>query len=121
MTNSSSGNAIEAYNRASSGSLTPAGTYPTGGDGGTLGSGHSIVVSQDGSVVVNGASTSPGAKPHRPRHHRRGGVVRRPVPYVQAGRPGKVDAYRIGPGESLARTGSVTVPGAAGGESIAAS
>jgi 6-phosphogluconolactonase len=53
MTNSSSGNAIEAYTRASDGSLTPAGTYPTGGDGGTLGSGHSIVVSRDGSVVVN--------------------------------------------------------------------
>jgi 6-phosphogluconolactonase len=53
MTNSPAGNAIEAYTRASDGSLTPAGTYPTGGTGGTLGSGHSIVVSRDGSVVVN--------------------------------------------------------------------
>ncbi len=53
MTNSPTGNAIEAYARASDGSLTPAGTYPTGGDGGALGSGHSIVVSRDGSVVVN--------------------------------------------------------------------
>ena len=53
MTNSPTGNAIEAYARASDGSLTPSGTYPTGGDGGTLGSGHSIVVSRDGSVVVN--------------------------------------------------------------------
>jgi 6-phosphogluconolactonase len=53
MTNSASGNAIEAFARAGDGSLTPAGTYPTGGDGGTLGSGHSIVVSRDGSVVVN--------------------------------------------------------------------
>jgi len=53
MTNSPSGNAIEAYARASDGSLTPTGTYPTGGNGGTLGSGHSIVVSGDGSVVVN--------------------------------------------------------------------
>jgi len=53
MTNSSGGNAIEAYARAGDGSLTPAGTYPTGGDGGALGSGHSIVVSRDGSVVVN--------------------------------------------------------------------
>ena len=34
-------------------SLTPAGTYPTGGDGGTLDSGHSIAVSRDGRVVVN--------------------------------------------------------------------
>jgi hypothetical protein len=53
MTNSSGGNAIEAYARASDGSLTPDGTYPTGGNGGALGSGHSIVVSRDGSVVVN--------------------------------------------------------------------
>jgi len=53
MTNSPGGNAIEAYARASDGSLTPAGTYPTGGDGGTLGSGHSITASRDGSVVVN--------------------------------------------------------------------
>jgi hypothetical protein len=41
--------------------------------------------------------------------------------YVQAGGPGNVDAYRIGPGGSLAETGSVTVPGAVGGEGIAAS
>ena len=53
MTNSPAGNAIEAYTRAGDGSLTPAGTYPTGGTGGALGSGHSIAVSRDGSVVVN--------------------------------------------------------------------
>jgi hypothetical protein len=41
--------------------------------------------------------------------------------YVQAGGPGDVDAYRIGPGGALAQTGSVTVPGAVGGEGIAAS
>ncbi len=40
--------------------------------------------------------------------------------YVQAGGPGNVDAYRIGPGGSLTQTGSVTVPGAVGGEGIAA-
>ena len=53
MTNSPAGNAIEAYARAGDGSLTPAGTYPTGGTGGALGSGHSIAVPRDGSVVVN--------------------------------------------------------------------
>ena len=54
MTNSASGNAIEAFARASDGSLTPAGTYPTGGDGSALlNGGHSIVVSRDGSVLVN--------------------------------------------------------------------
>jgi 6-phosphogluconolactonase (cycloisomerase 2 family) len=40
--------------------------------------------------------------------------------YVQAGGPGNVDAYRINPGGSLTETGSVTVPGAAGGEGIVA-
>jgi 6-phosphogluconolactonase (cycloisomerase 2 family) len=41
--------------------------------------------------------------------------------YVQAGGPGNVDAYRIGHGGALTETGSVTVPGAIGGEGIAAS
>ncbi len=41
--------------------------------------------------------------------------------YVQAGGPGDVDVYRIGPGGALTETGSVTVPGAIGGEGIAAS
>ena len=53
MTNSPGGNVIEAYARAGDGTLIPAGTYPTGGDSGTLDSGHSIVVSGDGRVVVN--------------------------------------------------------------------
>ena len=53
MTNSPGGNVIEAYARAGDGALTPAGTYATGGDGGTLDSGHSITVSGDGRVVVN--------------------------------------------------------------------
>jgi hypothetical protein len=43
----------EAYARASDGSPAPAGTYPTGGNGGALGYGDSIAVSGDGSVVVN--------------------------------------------------------------------
>lgn len=53
MANSPAGNAIEAYARPTDGSLTPVGTYPTGGDGRALGSGHSIVVSCDGSLVVS--------------------------------------------------------------------
>jgi 6-phosphogluconolactonase (cycloisomerase 2 family) len=40
--------------------------------------------------------------------------------YVQAGGPGNVDAYRINPDGSLTQTGSVTVPGAVGGEGIVA-
>ncbi|HEY7100079.1 MAG TPA: hypothetical protein VH573_00370 [Mycobacteriales bacterium] len=40
--------------------------------------------------------------------------------YVQAGAAGIVDAYRIGAGGSLTPVGSVTVPGAVGGEGIVA-
>ncbi len=41
--------------------------------------------------------------------------------YVQAGAAGIVDEYAVGSGGSLTEIGSVTVPGAAGGEGIAAS
>jgi len=41
--------------------------------------------------------------------------------YAQAGANGIVDEYRVTPGGSLTPIGSVTVPGAAGGEGIAAS
>jgi 6-phosphogluconolactonase (cycloisomerase 2 family) len=40
--------------------------------------------------------------------------------YVQAGGPGNVDAYLINADGSLTETGSVTVPGAVGGEGIVA-
>lgn len=40
--------------------------------------------------------------------------------YVQAGGPGNVDGYRIGSDGSLTAVGSVSVPGAAGGEGIVA-
>lgn len=41
--------------------------------------------------------------------------------YVQAGRAGQVDAFRIASDGSLTSIGSLTVPGAVGGEGIAAS
>jgi hypothetical protein len=41
--------------------------------------------------------------------------------YAQTGAKGAVDEYRINPGGSLTAIGSATVPGAAGGEGIAAS
>ncbi len=41
--------------------------------------------------------------------------------YVQAGQAGQVDAFRVTTSGSLTPLGSVTVPGAAGGEGIAAS
>jgi len=39
--------------------------------------------------------------------------------YVQAGGPGAVDEFAVGPNGSLSKIGSVTVAGAAGGEGIA--
>jgi 6-phosphogluconolactonase len=60
MTNAIDGNALLAFQRDARGKLTPAGTFPTGGKGtgAGLGSGHSIVVSDDGRevVVVNAGS-----------------------------------------------------------------
>src|SRR3954449_10233277 len=60
LTNSPAGNAVAAFDRAPDGSLTPAGTYATGGlgTGAGLGSANSIVVSRDGRYVlaVNAAS-----------------------------------------------------------------
>jgi hypothetical protein len=41
--------------------------------------------------------------------------------YVQTGGNGIVDEFAIGTGGSLTKIGSVTVPGAAGGEGIVAS
>jgi 6-phosphogluconolactonase (cycloisomerase 2 family) len=41
--------------------------------------------------------------------------------YVQAGAAGIVDEFSVGAGGALTKVGSVTVPGAAGGEGIAAS
>jgi hypothetical protein len=40
--------------------------------------------------------------------------------YVQTGAAGIVDEYRIGHSGALTQIGSVTVPGAVGGEGIAA-
>src|SRR4051812_39304382 len=60
LTNSTAGNAVAVFDRAPDGSLTPAGTYATGGlgTGAGLGSAGSIVVSADGRYVlaVNAAS-----------------------------------------------------------------
>jgi 6-phosphogluconolactonase len=62
MTNAVSGNQIIAFHRSENGSLSPAGTFATGGNGsGTgLGSGHSLVTTENGRyvIVVNAGSNS---------------------------------------------------------------
>src|SRR5437588_13036313 len=62
ITNGASSNEVLAFHRAANGELTPAGTFPTGGTGtgASLGSGHSLVVADDGRelVVVNAGSST---------------------------------------------------------------
>src|SRR5207244_8432657 len=62
ITNAASGNEVLAFQRSANGSLTPAGSFATGGTGtgAGLGSGHSLVVSDDGQelVVVNAGSST---------------------------------------------------------------
>src|SRR5438046_6156120 len=62
LTNSPFGNAVAAFDRAADGTLTPAGTYATGGagTGAGLGSQGAVVPSNDGRQLfaVNAASNS---------------------------------------------------------------
>lgn len=62
LTNSPAGNAVVAYRRADDGSLTPAGTYATGGTGtgAGLGSQNAVIVSDDRRFLfaVNSGSNS---------------------------------------------------------------
>ena len=70
QTNSPSGNAVLAFARGADGSLTAAGTYPTGGmgTGASLGSQGAVTLSRDGNqlFVVNGGSNSVSAFRVRP-------------------------------------------------------
>lgn len=62
LTNAPSGNAVAVFNQSIDGSLTPAGTAPTGGagSGGGLGNQGAVVVSKDGRwlLAVNAGSDS---------------------------------------------------------------
>jgi 6-phosphogluconolactonase (cycloisomerase 2 family) len=62
ITNAAAGNAVVVYDRAADGSLTPAGTYPTGGTGlgAGLGSQGAVIVSADRQFLfaVNAGSDS---------------------------------------------------------------
>src|SRR5260370_2098168 len=63
MTNSPAGNAIEAFARAADGSLTPAGTYPTGGTGGPPRPGRFIPLPPARGA---GGDAQPRRQPHSP-------------------------------------------------------
>jgi 6-phosphogluconolactonase (cycloisomerase 2 family) len=122
-------NAVATFSVADNGALTQLGAVATGqaatcwitDANGTLyasnaGSGTESVLRSD----ATGAVTLLGATPTDAGTVDAAASADGRYLYVQAGRPGNVDAFRINPGGTLTETGSVTVPGAAGGEGIVA-
>ncbi len=121
-------NAVQSFTLRGNGTLTPGATVATGGaatcwlaaDGPFLFAGNagsatesSVFDSPFGALALT-ATTGTDA----------GTVDAAPTPdgrylYVQTGANGIVDEFRVGFGGSLTEVGSVTVPGAAGGEGIA--
>jgi hypothetical protein len=122
-------NALATFSLASNGTLTPLSTVGTGQKATCwiAEAGPYFYASNAGSASESGYLSGPGgslellgATPTDP-----GTVDAAATPdgsflYVQAGGPGTVDAYRVNGDGSLAGVGSVTVPGAAGGEGIVA-
>ena len=123
-------NTVATFSIASDGTLTQLGSVATGqaatcwittSPGGTLyasnagSASESALVTQPGGAVALLGNTATDAGTVDAAASSDGHYL-----YVQAGGAGNVDAYRINPDGSLTETGSVTVPGAAGGEGIVA-
>ena len=125
MTNSPAGNAIEAYARVGDGSLTSAGTYPTGGNGGALGSAH---FDRAGYLLVSDAALSTGQSGATSYDVARDGTVTAngtAVPIDQAAAcwlaaaggfaytanagSGSIGRYAVAPGGTLTALGSTLV------------
>jgi 6-phosphogluconolactonase len=118
LTNSTSGNAVIAFRRAADGSLTPAGTFNTGGagTGAGLGSQDAVVVTDDRRFVLAVNAGSHSVSVFRIRHDRlqlvdtvpSGGrmptsiAVRNGLVVVlNAGEPNNVSGFRLGPAGRL--------------------
>jgi hypothetical protein len=90
-------------------------------------SGRSVYVSNAGSATVSqyrsgrGGLTATGTVPTDPGTVDASASSDGRFLYVQTGGTGAVDEFRVGPTGALTRIGSVTVPGAVGGEGIVAS
>ncbi len=122
-------NAVATFVLKSSGSVTPVSVAGTGQaatcwvsrDGGTL------FASNAGSGNVSAVSDTGGSLSLHGQTATDGGTVDSVVSpdgrflYVQAGAAGNVDEFAVGPSGALTGVGSVLVPGAIGGEGIAAS
>jgi DNA-binding beta-propeller fold protein YncE len=122
-------NALASFTLAGHGTLSPVGSVATGqqatcwvaSDGGVA------FVSNAGSATVSTVASGPGGRlTLLGQTATDPGTVDAAVApggrflYVQTGGKGIVDEFAVGSGGSLTAIGSVTVPGAAGGEGIAA-
>jgi DNA-binding beta-propeller fold protein YncE len=119
-------NAVATFNLDRRGALTPIAQAPTGQ------AATCWIVNVNGRLYVSNAgsgtvSVFDGALRPIALTATRGGTVDAAASsdgrflYVQTGADGGVDAFRVGSDGKLAPAGSVTVPGAVGGEGIAAS
>jgi 6-phosphogluconolactonase len=123
LTNSAAGNAVAVFDRAGDGTLTPAGTVPTGGvgTGAGLGSQNALVLNEDGKLLlaVNAGSNTISAFSVEKRGLMplgapvpSGGTqpisltVEHEIVYVlNAGSPENITGFRIG------KTGLTPIPG----------
>jgi DNA-binding beta-propeller fold protein YncE len=118
-------NAVATFNLDRRGALTPIASAPTGQAATCwiVNVGGRLYLSNAGSGTV---SVFDGALKPVGLTATRGGTVDAAAPsdgrflYVQTGADGGVDAFRVGSDGQLAPAGSVTVPGAIGGEGIVA-
>jgi 6-phosphogluconolactonase (cycloisomerase 2 family) len=123
-------NALVSFALSTSGSLTPLATALTGQAATcwVVRAGRYFYVSNAGSGSVSGyAAGASGSLSALGNTSTDAGTVDAAAAdggrfvYVQTGAAGIVDEFSVGAGGALSKIGSVTVPGAAGGEGIAAS
>jgi 6-phosphogluconolactonase len=127
LTNAPSGNAVVAYRRAANGSLTLAGTYPSGGVGTGAGlmSQGAVVVTDDRRFVIAVNAGSHSISVFRIRHDRlqlidtkpSGGVMPTSVAVrnglvvvLNAGQPNSIAGFRLGPLGRLSRVPAFARP-----------
>jgi len=123
------GNSVATFAIGGDGTLSRLDSVPTG-QAATCWvalAGRLLFASNAGSASVTGFSASPGGQlTSLGNTGTDGGTVDAAAAaggrflYVQAGAAGMVDEFSVGTGGTLTQIGSVTVPGAAGGEGIAA-
>jgi DNA-binding beta-propeller fold protein YncE len=122
-------NSVASYSLHGDGTVTPIGSVPTGGAATCwiVRAGSVLYASNAGSGTLSSVLSGPGGQltllGNTETH---GGTVDAAVSadsrflYVQAGAAGDVDEFSIGAAGALTEVGSVTVPGAIGGEGIVA-